>query len=325
MEIKNIDTARFGKIGVLMGGTSTERDISLKSGHAVLESLKKQGLDAVGIDIKTDDHRLAAEFIKSFGVDCAFVALHGKFGEDGQVQSILEGLRLRYTGSGPAASRNAMDKINAKKIFRDAGLVTPGQMIIEKRSFNPDTAFTPGVETTGERKFGPPWVIKPASNGSSIGLSIIDRQEDVVKAVKAALEFDDRVLIEEYIPGRELTVGILAEEPLCVIEIVTKHRFFDYQAKYEHGLTDYIVPALLDGETAGRARGAALTAHRALGCFGCSRSDMILDKNGRLYLLEVNTIPGLTSTSLLPKAAGYAGIDFDRLCLILLQSAYEKE
>jgi D-alanine-D-alanine ligase len=307
----------FGKIGVLMGGPSSEREISLKSGKAVLQSLKAQGLDAVAIDIKSGDHRDTAKLISSFSIDCAFVVLHGRFGEDGQIQSILEGLKLRYTGSGVNASRTAMDKISAKKLFNENNLTAPAQVIIEKKSYNRSDPIKAG--------FNLPWVIKPPTQGSSIGLSIVDKEEGVAAAIDIALGFDDRVLIEEYIEGRELTVGILENQPLCVIEIIPKKRFFDFEAKYQHGLTDYIVPAMLKDSISRAAQETALKAHRLLGCFGFSRVDIILDRQNRLYLLEVNTIPGLTSTSLLPKAAKFAGIDFDQLCLRLLKSAYEKE
>jgi D-alanine-D-alanine ligase len=307
----------FGKIGVLMGGPSSEREISLKSGKAVFQSLKEQGLDVVAIDIKSHDHGQTAELIGSFGIDCAFVVLHGRFGEDGQIQSILEGLKLRYTGSGVKASRTAMDKISAKKVFRDKGLPVPLDAVIEKKSYGPGDP----IKTV----FDLPWVIKPPTQGSSIGMSIVDKETDVSPAIDIALDFDDRALVEEYIKGRELTVGILEDRPLCVIEIIPKKRFFDFEAKYQHGFTDYIVPAQLGGDVSRQARELALKAHKLLGCSSFSRVDIMLDPKGRLYLLEVNTIPGLTSTSLLPKAAKFAGIDFDQLCLKLLKSAYEKE
>jgi len=317
MAIKSKSQRSFGRIGVLMGGPSTERDISLKSGKAILESLKKQNLNAVAIDIKSEDHRETAELIKSFGIDCAFVALHGRFGEDGQIQSILEELKLRYTSSGVHASSVAMDKILAKKVFRENNLPVPDQVVIEKKSYDRNKVIKAG--------FGLPWVIKPATHGSSIGLSIADNQEDVIAAIDLALSFDDRVLVEEYIKGRELTVGILNDLPLCVIEIITKNRFFDFQAKYQPGFTEYVVPAQIPEDVARQAQEIALQAHRVLGCFGCSRVDIMLDSQDRLYILEVNTIPGFTSTSLLPKAARSAGIDFDQLCLRLLEGAYEKE
>lgn len=250
----------FGRVGVLMGGPSTEREISLKSGKAVFESLKKQGLDVAAIDIKSFDHRETAELIKSFGIDCAFVVLHGRFGEDGQIQSILEGLKLRYTGSGVEASRTAMDKVSAKKIFRENNIPVPQDLVIEKRSYRQDEAIKP--------MFKLPWVIKPPTHGSSIGLSLVENFEDAAKAIDVALGFDDRALVEEYIKGRELTVGILENHPLCVIEIVPKSKFFDFEAKYQSGITDYIVPARLDPDLGRLVQETAFKAHKVLGCFG---------------------------------------------------------
>jgi D-alanine-D-alanine ligase len=317
MEMKDSFLKSCGKIGILMGGPSTEREISLKSGKAVWESLKKQGLEVAAIDIKSFDHRETAELIRSFKIDCAFVVLHGRFGEDGQIQSILEGLHLRYTGSGVEASRTAMDKVLAKKIFRENNILAPAELVIEKKFYRRGELIKPA--------FNLPWVIKPPTHGSSIGLSLVEDADDAAKAVDIALGFDDRALVEEYIKGRELTVGILENQPLCVIEIIPKSKFFDYEAKYQSGLTEYVVPAELEESIIRRARETALKAHNILGCFGFSRVDIMLDEENRLYVLEVNTIPGLTSTSLLPKAAQYAGIDFDQLCLKLLKSAYEKK
>lgn len=307
----------FGRIGVLMGGPSSEREISLKSGNAILEALRRQNLDAVAIEIKNDNPEETAALIKSFSIDCAFIALHGRFGEDGQIQSILEGLKLRYTSSGVKSSSLAMDKVSAKKIFRENGLPVPAEAVIERAAYSRNKKVDAG--------FSFPWVIKPAAHGSSIGLSIAYKEADVAAAIEKALALDDRVLVEEFIKGRELTVGILENKPLSVIEIIPKDGIFDYQAKYNKGLTEYIVPAELDEAIACRAQKIAWEAHRLLGCSGCSRVDIILDKKNNPYILEVNTIPGFTATSLLPKAAKHAGIDFDQLCVKLLKFAYEKE
>ncbi|MFH0828349.1 MAG: D-alanine--D-alanine ligase [Candidatus Omnitrophota bacterium] len=307
----------FGRIGVLMGGPSSEREISLKSGNAILESLRRQNLDAVAIEIKNDNPEETAALIKSFSIDCAFIALHGRFGEDGQIQSILEGLKLRYTSSGVKSSSLAMDKVSAKKIFRENGLPVPAEAVIERAVYSRNKKVDAG--------FSFPWVIKPATHGSSIGLSIAYKEADVAAAIEKALALDDRILVEEFIKGRELTVGILENKPLSVIEIIPNGGIFDYQAKYSKGLTEYIVPAELDEAIARQAQKIAWEAHRLLGCSGCSRVDIILDKKNNPYILEVNTIPGFTATSLLPKAAKHAGIDFDQLCVKLLKFAYEKE
>jgi D-alanine-D-alanine ligase len=308
---------RFGKIGVLMGGPSTEREISLKSGKAVYEALKQSGLEAEAIDIKTESIEENISLIKSHKIDCAFIALHGRFGEDGQIQGILDGLKIPYTCSGAQASKSAMDKVASLEIFESNGLKVPRYRVLEIASYSPDWKI--------HNELGFPLVIKPAAHGSSIGLSIVDDSKDLDKAVDLAFGFDPRVVVQEYIAGREITVGILEERALPVIEIIPKKRFFDFEAKYQAGMTDYIVPAQIEEAAAKKARAIALSAHRLLGCAGCSRVDMILDKDSEVFVLEINTIPGLTNTSLLPKAAKTAGIEFNQLCLKLIELAYAKK
>jgi D-alanine-D-alanine ligase len=306
---------RLGRIGVLMGGPSTEREISLKSGKAVYE--KQSGLEVEAIDIKTEDREGNISLIKSHKIDCAFIALHGRFGEDGQIQVILDALKIPYTCSGAQASKLAMDKIVSLEIFEANGLKVPRYRVLEIASYSPDWKI--------HNELGFPLVIKPATHGSSIGLSIVDDVRDLDKAVDLAFGFDPRVVVQEYVAGREITVGILDERPLPVIEIIPKKRFFDFEAKYQAGMTDYIVPAQIEETTAEKAQGIALLTHRLLGCSGCSRVDMILDKNSEVFVLEINTIPGLTSTSLLPKAAKRVGIEFNQLCLKLIELAYAKK
>ncbi len=314
-ELTNLRT-KYGRIGVLMGGPSTEREISLKSGQAVYDGLRQLGLEAVAIDIKTDNIEENICLIKSHKINCAFLALHGRFGEDGQVQELLEGLGIPYTGSGPLASRLAMDKIASRQIFVSGGLSVPKYVVAQKTSY---------IKNRGSyNSLSLPWVVKPATHGSSIGLSIIDTEADLEKAVDLAFEFDERIIIEEYIEGREVTAGLLDEDCLPIIEIIPKKRFFDYEAKYQTGMTDYIVPAKLEEGVACKIQSVALSAHKLLGCCGCSRVDMILSKDNIPYVLEVNTIPGLTRTSLLPKAAKGVGIEFGELCLRLIELAYEK-
>ena len=306
----------FGRIGVLMGGPSSEREISLKSGKAVYEALNKAGIDVVEIDITTDNAEENIKLISSYNIDCAFLALHGRFGEDGTIQKILEQIRLPYTGSGIIASRLAMDKVASRKIFEANNLYIPKYGVISRISYDS------GIDINGKLKM--PLVIKPVTHGSSIGLSIINKRRDLRKAMDLAFEYDERIIIEEYVKGRELTVGILDESALPVIEIIPKKGFFDFEAKYRAGLTEYVVPAELDESFRQRVQEAALTAHKLLGCFGCSRVDIILNENNLPYVLEVNTIPGMTATSLLPKAAGNIGIKFDQLCITLINLAYEK-
>lgn len=306
----------FGRIGVLMGGPSSEREISLKSGKAVYEALKEAGVEVTAIDIKTDNLKENISLIESKRINCAFIALHGRFGEDGSIQEILEMLKLPYTGSGVTSSRLAMDKIASRKIFASCGLKVPKYVVAEKTPGNTNQPIYDNLNL--------PLVIKPATHGSSIGLSIVDKEEDFKNALDLAFTFDERVIIEEYVRGREVTVGILGNRALPVIEIIPKKRFFDYEAKYQPGLTDYVVPAELEERIARKIRQAALSAHKLLGCFGFSRVDMILNKDNLPFVLEVNSIPGLTSTSLLPKAAKSIGIEFAELCLKLIKFAYEK-
>lgn len=306
----------FGKIGVLMGGPSTEREISLKSGEAVYENLIQAGFKAVAIDIKTGGKDESIQLIKSEEIAVAFIALHGRFGEDGQIQEILDGLKIPYTGSGAVASKLAMDKVASRKIFEAGGLVVPRYKEEDRLSYNVNWKIRCN-------DFSFPVVVKPATHGSSIGLSIVEKEEYLDRSVDLAFSFDERIIIEEYVKGREVTIGILDEKALPVIEIIPKNRLFDYEAKYQAGLTEYIVPAKIEDKILERLRQVALSAHKLLGCYGCSRVDVILDSEGTPFILEVNTIPGLTATSLLPKAAKVAGIDFSQLCIKLIQLAYE--
>jgi D-alanine-D-alanine ligase len=299
-----------------MGGPSSERAISLKSGKAVCQSLAGAGFNAIAIDIHSDKFGENSRLLKSHNIDCAFLALHGRFGEDGQIQGLLDALRIPYTGSGAKASRLAMDKISSRSIFKEHGLNVPLCNILRKKSYKAGRASS---------NLSLPLVVKPATHGSSIGLSIVDRLEDLDAAIELAFGYDERIIVEEYIKGREVTVGILDEQPLPVIEIIPRSRFFDYEAKYKVGMTDYIVPAKLNKTLAEDIKSVGLTAHKLLKCSGCSRVDMILSNDKAPFVLEVNTIPGLTETSLLPKAAKTVGIDFLELCLKLIELAYAKK
>ena len=311
MEINN-----FGRVGVLMGGPSSEREISLKSGKAVFSALKQAGLEVVAIDITTDDPLDNTNLLKKHNLDCAFIALHGRFGEDGTIQGILEGVQLPFTASGVKASKLAMDKIGSLEIFSQGGLDVPKSQFLKKSVYRKE-----GISTG---KFEFPLVVKPANHGSSIGLSLLENQEQLPAAIELAFKFDEYIIMQEYISGRELTVGILAERALPVIEIIPHNKFFDFAAKYQDNLTQYVVPAVLEQKVALEIQRAALKAHKLLGCYGCSRVDFILAPDGHPYILEVNTIPGMTATSLLPKAAKIVGIDFSQLCLKLLELAYAK-
>lgn len=311
-----MEMKQYGRVGVLMGGPSSEREISLKSGKAIIAALERLGIEKIAIDIPSDNPAEVSALIAGQKIDCAFLALHGRFGEDGQIQEILDKLDLPYTHSGAEASRLAMDKVASRRILEKHGLSVPRYKVLEISASGKWALLPKGMEL--------PLVVKPAAHGSSIGLSIADNADGLEKAVALAFKFDQQVVVEEYLGGREVTVGILDNRALPVIEIVTKNRFFDYQAKYSPGMTEYIVPAELGLRLAEKIQSAALSAHQLLGCFGCSRVDLILGKNDDPVILEVNTIPGFTETSLLPKAAKVAGMGFDQLCVRLLDLAYEK-
>jgi D-alanine--D-alanine ligase len=311
------DLNKFGRIGVLMGGPSSEREVSLKSGGAVYESLKNQNLNAVAIDIKTDDQQQNRKLIREMRIGVAFIALHGHFGEDGQIQALLEELEIPYTGSGPAASRLAMDKIASRKIFQKKGLPVPNHIIFSIKDCQDLRRRVASVLTQ-------PFVVKPAAQGSSIRLSIVRTEEELEQAAKLAFKFGESIIVEEYIPGREITVGILGDSALPIVEIIPQNKFYDYEAKYTPGKSEYVVPACLSAQVTAESQRVALSAHRALGCFGFSRVDMRLSLGNIPFILEVNSIPGLTETSLLPKAAADSGINFDQLCFDILRLACER-
>ena len=312
-----IDLNSFGRIGVLIGGPSREREISLSSGKAVYESLRNYVSDVVTIDIQTDDRGENYQLIQEADIDIAFIVLHGRFGEDGQIQTLLEEMGIVYTGSGPDASRLAMDKIASRQIFQKEGISVPNYVILSLRD---KLEFSSRLIAD----LTPPFVVKPATQGSSIGLSIIELEEQLNQAIEYAFSFDEQIIIEEYISGREITVGILADSALPVVEIIPQNKFYDFEAKYKPGKSSYVVPADLSAQVAAQAQGVAYVAHKLLGCSGFSRVDMRLNQANIPFVLEVNSIPGLTSTSLLPKAARAAGIDFAQLCIDILGLAHQR-
>lgn len=298
---------RFGRVGVLAGGLSNEREISLKSGRAVYNALIKNGIDAIFLDVYED----VCDIIKNNNIDIAFIALHGRFGEDGTVQKILEDCGIPYTGSGPEASRLALDKIASKNVFVNSRIPVPKYVVFEKENFSIDDSVTLGF----------PIVVKPQMEGSSIGLSVVRRKEYLADALSVAFRYGEKIILEEYIDGRELTVGILDDEPLPVVEIVPKERVYDYNAKYTAPDTKYLVPAPIGDKLSEEAKRLGRLAHTSLGCRSFSRADMMMDKSGNIFVLEVNTIPGMTERSLLPKAAGACGLGFDDLCVKLIENA----
>jgi len=307
------NTNDIGKVGVLSGGPSSERAVSVKSAGAVYNALVSAGIDAVLIDVSKPD--MLVNQLRQNRVDIAFIALHGKFGEDGKVQSMLSEEGIPYTGSGPAASRLALDKAEAKKIFTSCGIPTPAYSLIYKHNYD-----------IKKDDITPPCVVKPCNEGSSIGLTIVDEPEGIIPALKKAFLYDDRAIAEDYITGDDITVGIFNDSPLPVILIKPKDRFYDYYCKYTAGASRYIVPAKLPEDATRTARYLAIAAHKALGCEHFSRVDMIFNqKSKEIMVLEVNTIPGFTETSLLPKAAGKAGISFSDMCISMLRHALTKK
>lgn len=301
----------FGKIGVICGGRSSERDISLKSGEAIFGALAKEGLNVNEIDLTTEDPGQVAKIIRDAAIDVAFIAMHGSFGEDGKLQAILEEINVNYVGSDSLASTLAMNKIATKKIFEGNNIPTPKYKEFDRH----DEFVFRNID------FDLPFVVKPRSQGSSFGITFVNNADGIDQALKSAFRYDDDIIIEEYIKGRELTVGILDNRALEPIEIVPKNQFFDFQAKYSKGLTEYLIPVSMDADLCKNIQYLSLKTHKALGCRHYSRVDLMLDKDNNPFILELNTIPGFTSTSLLPKAAQFEGMTFSQLCLKLLTLA----
>ncbi|HEX7044780.1 MAG TPA: D-alanine--D-alanine ligase [Burkholderiales bacterium] len=301
----------FGKVAVLMGGRSSEREISLLSGNAVLAALRRRGIDAHAYDPAEQP----LEDIRRLGYTRAFIALHGRFGEDGTVQGALEVLGVPYTGSGVLASALALDKWRTKLIWQATGISTPRHVLLDA---NADFAAV-------ARALGLPLIVKPASEGSTIGLAKVRTADELPAAYAAAAKHDAVVLAEEFIEGQELTASILDDEPLPLIRIEPAVELYDYQAKYFSDDTRYFCPSGLPAEQERAIQQQALQAYRVIGCRGWGRVDVILHPSGRPYFLEVNTAPGMTGHSLVPMAARQAGIDFDELCVRILRTAGARE
>jgi D-alanine-D-alanine ligase len=297
------------KVAVLLGGFSAERDVSLRSGKAAATALRSIGVTVEEVDVKDENFTLPS------GIQAAFLALHGTGGEDGVVQGILERQGVIFTGSGSEASKLAFDKIEAKKVFRKVGLPTAGDVVFSLSDWE---------KLKGSVDLKYPRVVKPSCQGSSIGVRIVKNAEEMDGAIQEAFAKDTRVLVEEFISGREFTVGILGERVLPVVEIRPKAGWYDYTNKYTKNATEYLVPAPIDQALEHQLQDLALKAHHSLGCRDLSRSDFLVDAKGNTYLLEVNTIPGMTETSLLPKAAAAAGISFPQVCLTLIEQALNR-
>ena len=340
------------KILVLMGGVSAERDVSLASGEAIVKALKSTGHKVIALDtaqgqkllpdtgkyipegVKTEPpdisklekkgKELALKAIDSFNfseVDVVFLALHGGQGEDGTIQALLDLTGKPYTGSGVLASALAMNKTMSKKIFEREGILTPDWFLIE----NPDLPDLSAIVNQIEKDLGFPSVVKPNDQGSTVGLTIVNEKSELKKAFDSAKKFSTQFLVEKYIPGRELTVGILGDQALPVVEIVPEHGIYDYECKYTTGKSNYICPAEIPEDKTKEIQAIGLKAFKSLGCEGYARVDFRYGEDDRFYCLEVNTLPGMTATSLVPKAAKAVGIDFPDLVERIAKLALKKK
>ncbi len=303
------------RVAVLKGGTSAEREVSLNTGAQVAAALVQRGFDVVEID--TGD-RSFIETLSRSDAQVAFICLHGRFGEDGTVQGLCELLELPYVGSGVLASALAMDKVMSKHFFACAEIPTPDYVAVV-RGHDFDTSEM--VARLGDKT-----VVKPSNEGSAIGVTIVHEPAELPAAIGHAFNYDRHVLVEKFVPGVEVTVGVLGNEhpfALPTLEIVPEHEFYDYESKYLPGMSRHIIPARIPEQARVECEQLAVAAHLALGCRGMSRSDLIVTAEGECLLLETNTIPGMTTTSLLPDAARAAGIEFPDLCLRLVELAME--
>lgn len=299
----------FGRVAVLMGGHSAERDVSLRSGQAVLASLKRQDVDAVGIDVGDD---IVKQLVEQ-PVDMVFIALHGRGGEDGTIQGALEWLGLPYTGSGVMASAIAMDKWRTKLLWKAAGLPTPPAMLLDQ-----GTDWAGAIQELGNNA-----IVKPAHEGSSIGMHRVANAEQLHASFEDAKRYDGLVLAERWVEGREFTVAVVNGQALPAIQLQTSHDFYDYDAKYQANDTRYLLPSGLAEKEEQALRELCQRAYELIGCAGWGRVDVMQDGDGNFWLLEINTSPGMTDHSLVPMAAAAAGMSFDELVTSLLVQAQQ--
>ena len=310
MKIEDIKTKNFGKVAVLMGGNSAEREVSLNSGQAVLNALCSQGVDAHAVDPATDNvHELPAA-----GYTRAFIILHGRGGEDGSMQAVLESIGLPYTGSGILGSALSMDKLRCKWLWQGADLPTPAWRVLATEE-----------EAVQAEELGLPLMMKPSREGSSIGISKVESVDKLKDAWQFARDYDDSVIAEQFIEGAEYTVTILNGEALPVIRLETPREFYDYEAKYQANDTKYICPCGLDAEAEAAMQKLAMQAFDVAGVEGWGRVDLMRDAEGNNWLIEVNTVPGMTDHSLVPMAAHAAGIEFEELVLRILDTSFACE
>lgn len=309
------------KIAVLMGGRSLERDVSLKSGHRVYEALREKGFDVTKLDV--DEHLVSN--LKANPVDLVYIALHGKYGEDGTVQELLEIMKIPYTGPGVYASTVSFDKALSKEIFQRKDIPTPDYFTLTAGSFREMGAA--GVLDDIVESLGLPVVVKPAGQGSALGIKIAHSKEELPGALIGALSYDDKVILEKYIKGAEVSVSVLGDETpeaLPVIEISTSKEFFDFESMYSMGQTEYFIPARLPEELIREVQDIAIRAHKVLDCRDVTRIDIKVSEEGRPYVLELNSCPGMTETSLLPMAAAAKGIEFADLVEMLVGFALKR-
>ncbi len=311
------------RVAVIMGGRSSEREVSLRTGQQVSQALRSRGHEVAEFDV---DENLV-ENLKKAGVDVAYIALHGKYGEDGTMQGLLELMGIPYVGSGVLASALGMDKVMAKKLFRYDGITTPADFVVNKEDLERQDQASLTKKIL--EKVGLPMVVKPNASGSTVGVTIVHNQDELWGALKEAFRYDESVLVEEYIKGTEITATVIGNSRPKVyplIEIVPKTAFYDYEAKYTKGMSEHIIPPRVPEEQQAKAKELALRAYQSLGCRGFARVDLIVrSTDGKPYVLEVNTLPGMTETSLVPDAARAEGISFPDLVEMLLRLATGRE
>ena len=317
MDNANLSSLKNREISVLMGGWSTEREISIKTGNEVFESLKDQGLNVKRVDLLSEDHAL--EVLEN--LDLVFIALHGKGGEDGFIQKLLEDQDIQFTGSSSEACKISINKCETKKVWRDLGLPTPDFVEIKKAG-SKMTETIPYLSSEKDvTSLNKSFVVKPAKEGSSLGISIVHpNQGSLEEAMKEALKYDDNLIVEAFIDGEEITVPILDNRALTPISIFPENNFYDFDAKYISNETQYL-ESRLSVEELSDIKDFAWHAFSCLGCSGWGRIDLIKDLEGNFQLIEINTVPGLTRTSLFPKSADIEGIGFDQLILSILDTA----
>ena len=304
------------RVALLVGGASGEREVSLASGEGARHALEEAGFPVTVLD---PSYKEDLKTLIDSDFDVAFICLHGKYGEDGTLQGLLEMINLPYIGSGVWSSALAIDKVKSKVFYNLANIPTPPSVTL--------TSASPIDLANIVAKLGDHCVVKPATEGSALGVFIVEGKEAIGEAIEKVFELDNSVLIERYVSGKELTVAVIGNddpEALPIIEIVPVNEFYDYESKYVPGAAEHLCPAPLSEEITRKIQRRAIEAHRALGCSGVSRSDFILDEEGIGWILETNTIPGMTGTSLLPDAARVAGIPFPKLCTMLIDYAFKK-